>query len=123
MKMLALLFLIACDGDVGVVDIQTSDDTAAPEESLTGEDGGIEDGEGGEGGEGDMPEPTTCEVDDDCLGEDACPPDSVDCICYDQICSPACETDDDCPVSPEGDAVACDVDAGVCEPPQGGPPQ
>ena len=110
MKALLLIAaLIACDNDVGVIDI---DDTGGAADTT-----GSEEGPGGEGGgePGEMPEPESCSVDEDC--EESCPRDAEECVCYEEICSVACESDDDCPDTPDGQSVACDTDIGICEPP------
>ena len=58
--------------------------------------------------------PTPCELDGDCV--DACPPDSLDCVCFMSpdgagSCVPACIVDDDCP-----GAFVCIEEEGICGP-------
>ena len=110
--MMALMVLIGCGDDVGTIEI--GEDSGSAETVDTTDDGP---GEGGPGGDG--PEQQTCEVDEDC--EESCMPEAVlGCVCHEETCALACETDDDCPDTPEGDAVPCDTEAGICTPP-GGP--
>jgi hypothetical protein len=113
--LLTTLALGACDSDVGVIDIAGGgDDTGMGAPGDMPADGGM--GEGGEGGPG---EPEACATDDEC--QESCPPDAAECICFEDTCAVACESDDDCPVTPEGDVVSCDVELGVCELPEGPP--
>ncbi|MFT5684491.1 MAG: hypothetical protein ACI8RZ_005432 [Myxococcota bacterium] len=105
--LLTTMILGACDSDVGVFDIGGDDS------GMTAPGGEM----GGEGGE--MPEPESCSADDDC-GE-SCPPDAAECVCYEDTCAVACESDDDCPDTPDGEVIACDDGIGVCDLPEGMP--
>lgn len=72
-----------------------------------------------EGAQGGM-EPMSCASDEDC-GEQACPPEALDCVCAetptgDAICVPGCVSDSDCPAGPQGEAMICESEQLVCVP-------
>jgi hypothetical protein len=72
---------------------------------------------GGDDDDDNGPGPTSCEDEDDCIGE--CPPGALDCTCHDgpngPFCVPTCNSDADCifggPMS-----FTCNEAEGVCVP-------
>jgi len=123
-----LFFLLAALSITGCSDqllTATGDDEESFAEDGAPSDIASEQGEappeGAEGEEGGFGGPPLCEVDSDCEAD--CPEDAIGCACVDdvfsddQVCAPVCQTDDDCPPPPEGEAY-CDGE-GVCVPDEG----
>ncbi len=72
--------------------------------------GGAGSGGAGAGTSGDGP--PSCEDTSDCVG--ACPPESHSCVCYNEVCLPGCDTDDDCLPTPDGGETECNEEFSVC---------